>query len=68
MEEMIPAGALKKERKYTGREDKTDFRRTKRPPNERFLLFQPDNLDLIRSIKGCQNLSFRGSPPIGSPR
>jgi hypothetical protein len=41
-------GALKKERKYTRTDDRTDFRRIKRPPNEGNLLFQFDNLEIIQ--------------------
>ena len=32
---MIHVGALKKETKYIGREDKTNFRKTNRPPKEK---------------------------------
>jgi len=32
---MIPAGALKKERKKTAREDITYLRRTRRPPKDK---------------------------------
>jgi len=39
---MIPEGALKKERELTGNEARTDFRRTRRPPNDKYLLFQLD--------------------------
>jgi len=63
MEEIIPDGALKKEK--TGREVKTDLRRTKRPPKDRNRLFQPDSLDFIRFTIGSQKHNLRGLPPIG---
>lgn len=47
-EEVIPEGALKKERAWPGNEVNTNLRRIKQPPKERKQLFQPDNLDLMR--------------------
>jgi len=46
----------------------TDFRSTRQPPNVKNLLFQNDNLAVIRSTTGFQKLSFRSSPPIGNPK
>jgi len=68
MEEMIPEGALKRERKYIGMEDMIKFRRIKRPPRDRLQLFQPDNQLLIRLIKGCRKFNFHKSSPIGSTK
>jgi len=47
IEEVIPEGALKNERAWIGREDWTNFRRIKRPPNDSFLLFHSDIQYLI---------------------
>jgi len=40
----------------------------KRPPNDKFLLFHPDNLFLIQLTYDWKKLRRLGSPPIGSPR
>jgi len=50
MEEIILEGALKKERAWTCSEDMTNLRRIKRPPKDKFMLFQSDNQDFMRSI------------------
>jgi len=68
IEEIIPEGALKKERAYTGREDRTDFMRIKRPPNDKNLLFHIDILFAIRATTGSQKDNLLASPPTGSPR
>jgi hypothetical protein len=59
---------LKKERAYTGREDRTNFMRIKRPPNDKNLLFHKDNLFAIRATTGSQKDNHLASPPTGSPR
>lgn len=53
MLEMIPLGALKKERKQIGDKDKTDMSKTFLPPNDMCLLLHDDIL--------------LGSAPIGKP-
>ncbi|KAK2358897.1 hypothetical protein QL285_096039 [Trifolium repens] len=68
MEEIILAGALKKERAYTGRDVKTDLRRTSRPPKEKKRFPHPDSLLLMRANTGSQKPRRLGSPPIGRPR
>jgi hypothetical protein len=44
----------------------TYFKRTRRPPNERNLLFQLDNLEVIVFKIGFQKSNLQGSPPIGN--
>jgi len=56
---MINAGALKKEIKYTGIDDRTYYIRTNRSSKDKFLLFHLDSLDLLRSNKGFQKFSSR---------
>jgi len=46
----------------------TDFSSTKRPPKDKCFDFQPDNLELIRLMRGCQNTNRLAFPPIGKPR
>jgi hypothetical protein len=67
IEEMIPEGALKKERAKTGRKVKTDLSKTIRPSKERKRLLHPDNLFIKRAITGSQKAKRLGSPSIGSP-
>jgi len=67
-EDIIPEGALKKERALTGREDMTDLRRIKRPPKDKFLLFHSDSLAFMRTRNGSQKTKGLGSPPIGRPK
>jgi len=51
-----------------GREDKTDLRSTNPPSKEKFMLFQPNNPDLIQFIRGCHKFNFWESPTIHIPK
>jgi len=65
--EIIPEGALKKERKYTGIEDKTYLSKIKRPSIERLRLFQPDNHFLMRSTRGTKKLTSSDHHQLAAP-
>lgn len=65
IEDIIHEGALKSEIKLTCKDDRINLRRIKRPPKDKFQLFQSDNPTLIRNNTSFENTNCHVSPPIG---